>query len=578
MIGRTLITFALMLSSLLTASAVLAATRYVAVNGNGSLCTQTTPCALQTALTNAQAGDQIILGDGTYSGNFTLGTNSGTSQAPIHLKADVPHKAILAGRNDPTAADTALLATAGYWIIDGLKIRNYSTGIKIQGSSASNVEVRNNLIHDLYLDGIFVDGANDVYIHHNAIAFSTLQNADMENYSGVRLYRSNNGRIQDNIIYSFTDDGYQAFVKRGYAIYLAKGSNGNLVQGNLTMDGAKGTIRVFSGPNDAPIQYNTVKDNIVAFSEGPGIVVNDTASNFNRVTNNIFYSTYLYAFGAKGNNPGQNTFDHNTVVVTPFALYGGQFTGNDFGVYSLQTTLKNNLYYSAFSAPGETLLKISNWSATIKESNYNLYWRPGNFGSLFSSGVQLAGKDIADPAKRPMFVDEAAGDFSLLPGSPGKSAASDGADIGATFNASLKKEWMKNIIALPTQEKSATATSISFSSSSAHQYQIYVYVPETNPYNGNERFVIEGKNVDRDFARIHQGRWLGDAPTRWIYLGTHPNDGVLNISWQHTNAAAKVFIRQLPTVTEAYSWIFPASIPGSIPAAPTLLPIVSSLP
>jgi hypothetical protein len=244
----------------------------------------------------------------------------------------------------------------------------------------------------------------------------------------------------------------------------------------------------------------------------------------------------------------------------------------------LQTTLKNNLYYSPFPAAGQTLLKLLNWSESVKESNYNLFWRPGPIGSWYSSAVKLGSNDIADPAKRPTFVNEAAGEFSLALGSPGKTAASDGTDIGANFNNFLKKQLMKNIVSLPTQEKTAMGTSISFNTSSAHQYQVYVYIPTNSPSTGVESFAVAGKSIRRDLALLNKGRWLGEDPRRWIYLGTHPNDGTLNISWQRANAAAKFFIRQLPAVAEAYSWIFPVSTPAPILAAPSLLGVLPSLP
>ena len=46
-----------------------AVTRYAAPTGTGSTCTnQGTPCTLQTALSQAQAGDTILLKDGRYTG------------------------------------------------------------------------------------------------------------------------------------------------------------------------------------------------------------------------------------------------------------------------------------------------------------------------------------------------------------------------------------------------------------------------------------------------------------------------------------------------------------------------------
>ena len=51
---------------------------------------------LTNALMNANAGDHIVLADGTYEGNFTL-SKDGTAKAPIIVRAENPHNAILTG-------------------------------------------------------------------------------------------------------------------------------------------------------------------------------------------------------------------------------------------------------------------------------------------------------------------------------------------------------------------------------------------------------------------------------------------------------------------------------------------------
>lgn len=52
---------------------------------------------LASALSNAQAGDDIVLADGTYNGSFELAQN-GTAANPIRVRASNAHQAVLTGR------------------------------------------------------------------------------------------------------------------------------------------------------------------------------------------------------------------------------------------------------------------------------------------------------------------------------------------------------------------------------------------------------------------------------------------------------------------------------------------------
>jgi hypothetical protein len=68
---------------------------------------------------------------------------------------------------------------------------------------------------------------------------------------------------------------------------------------------------------------------------------------------------------------------------------------------------------------------------------------------------------------------------------------------------------------------------------------------------------------------------VGKAPQRWIYLGTHANDGALNIMWSQAKSAETFFLRQLPTVEEAYAWIAGVAdpvLPAGATAPPPLTP------
>jgi hypothetical protein len=82
---------------------------------------------------------------------------------------------------------------------------------------------------------------------------------------------------------------------------------------------------------------------------------------------------------------------------------------------------------------------------------------------------------------------------------------------------------------------------------------------------GNEVFNISGVQISRNIATLVNSGWVQGTKQRWAYLGTHPNNGTLAISFQHANASSKFFIRQMPTPFEAASWI-PGGGSGSIPA------------
>ena len=538
--------------SILLLNPILGFTKTLYVNSAASL---------RSALAQAQAGDEIIVANGTYTGSFSIATNAGTTASPILLRAEQRHKAIIQGNgNLSDTKNQGFVVKKSHWIIDGFVLKDHWNPITISKSGTTSIEIRHNILHDFGANGIDLDSTSDHSIHHNVVAFSPSVPGS-GSYAGIMIRKNSlNNVIENNIVYSITNDGHQCGdaggcevgAKRGYAILVHASSN-NTLRGNLVMDAAKGTVRIMQTPKDAyPANYNRIEDNIAAFSEGGGFGVSDVGASYNVVLNNLVYGTYYSAWSAKGNAPGYNIFQHNTVIVTPFSRLGAMLNRNDLREPSRHTTVKDNLFYSDDpNGNSQYLWRVDNWQEAIKESDYNLFWRPGS-QSTWNKGVVSGSRDIQ---QQPSFIDKANGDFTLAPNSPGKEKASDGKDIGASFNAYLRKTWMRNILALPTQQKTVTGKSLSFSTSSAHQYQVYVYIPDTTSFRGIETFSIEGRPIQRDYKNIIVRGWVGKAPQRWIYLGTHANDGTLDINWTQTDAANTIFIRQLPTPLEAYGWI-----------------------
>src|SRR5262245_42020787 len=75
---------------------------------------------LKSALTQAQAGDEILVASGTYIGRFSIAMNSGTATNAIVLRAEQRHKAIIQGNGDMfDAKNQGLIVRRSYWVIDG---------------------------------------------------------------------------------------------------------------------------------------------------------------------------------------------------------------------------------------------------------------------------------------------------------------------------------------------------------------------------------------------------------------------------------------------------------------------------
>jgi hypothetical protein len=75
-------------------------TLQVSPTGSGAACSAATPCALSQAISQAQAGDEVLLAAGTYyQGEFTI-SRSGTAAAPIAIRGAA--SAILDGADPAT--------------------------------------------------------------------------------------------------------------------------------------------------------------------------------------------------------------------------------------------------------------------------------------------------------------------------------------------------------------------------------------------------------------------------------------------------------------------------------------------
>jgi hypothetical protein len=538
--------------------------------------------ALQTAFNTAVAGDEIVLANGTYTGEYLINTNAGTALLPITVRALNPYQAILVGDNVCDRSHEGIVINKAYWVIRDLRFQDHGRALTVY---TDNVTIHHNIIDHFKEEGIRVHGnANQARVQFTSIHHNVIANGDScpgTDSPGIYLVgNTDNSSVKDNIVVATGNNGYQCAGvggcsgtgdKFGYGLFLANNSDDNLIQGNLFLGNqGKGVLRILSdGTNSANADRNIVRDNAFLFGEGTGAVSDDCNEDSNQFLNNIAYGNYFWNWYVKGNltgSMGHHLLQHNLMYATDFTRANVGFALNTIACsatgYKVANTVKDNVFYSDGAQTGAVdtriLLTLQGPQASVLAANSNnLFWAPGST-STWVNAYTYAGTDIHATGSPPLFADPVHGDFSLLPGSPGLAAASDGTDMGIQYNSSLKKRWLAYAFALPTQQHDSLTTSTTFTVDPAHWYQIWFWIPTAAPFAGIETFVVEGDGRQRDIQKlVTDTTWTQPGgPARWITLGrAKATDGTLNITWTNAGSASKVFIRQLPTADEAYQWM-----------------------
>src|SRR3954469_885179 len=98
---------------LLGATDATAAQRFASPSGTGSSCTAPSPCAINEAISNAGAGDEVIVADGSYPGAGSL--FSAAANLDVHAASGAHPKVT-------TTSSIALQLTGAGSTISGLSI------------------------------------------------------------------------------------------------------------------------------------------------------------------------------------------------------------------------------------------------------------------------------------------------------------------------------------------------------------------------------------------------------------------------------------------------------------------------
>jgi parallel beta-helix repeat protein len=405
---------------------------YVSPTGNGTACTQGTPCSLTEGLNQADAGDEVVLQGGTYAmGNIDL-PRSGSEGAPIVIRGSDAETPVLDGA-DPdaftwTASGSGTYSTTAHATDTHLVLAD--------GQRLFPYESLNDLINLSWDDtpGFYQDGAT-LYVH--------LKNDKNPNTAAMVISRFGTAfTVTQNYIYfinlTFKHYGQGSYPK---VIYLDTASD-NLVRGCTFVDNDLGvgikrashrnviednqfSDSIFDWPWDGIKGVGGLEDGGVAFYDpatgrgtiirrnifhddfdGLGVCPSATAALTNETD---VYDNLIYRMGDDGlETDGQcsnvriwgNTFHDVLMGISLAPVYGGPVYAIRNLIY--RTGVGNNDYSgspfkfnSGYDLSGPMYL-FHNTSDAALPGNNGLYIKaPGTWSRIYARNNIWAGTDYA---------------------------------------------------------------------------------------------------------------------------------------------------------------------------------------
>ncbi|MDX1437067.1 MAG: right-handed parallel beta-helix repeat-containing protein [Anaerolineales bacterium] len=338
------------------------------------------------------AGDTVLINPGTYEGGIIV-DESGEAGQPITFMAAGPGVVI-----DGSAGlqDSFYITQANYVIVDGLTIRNADrAGLRI--SLSDYVTVRNSTFADNGKWGVFTDFSDHTLIEN------------IESYGAVDehgIYISNSSdypTIRDNIL------------RHNHA-------NGLHMNGDLSQGG------------DGVISHGLVENNIIyenGLGGGSGINMDGVTDTL--VRNNLLYNNHasgISVYQIDGGSGSQNNRLLNNTIVMPA---DGRWAINIPDSSDTGNQVFNNILYSYHSWRGS--ISIAGPGLAGFESDYNIvvdrFSDDAGNSNMSLAAWQALGYDQHSFLAHPddLFVNAAAGDFRLKPGSPAIDAGTSLGDV-----------------------------------------------------------------------------------------------------------------------------------------------------
>jgi len=344
-------------------------------------------CTIGAAASVVAAGQTVQVAAGTYPEAVTV-SSSGTSSAPIVFTAA------------PGAAVTLNGQANGFYI-------SGKSWITVNGFTITNTSER----------GIYGSGSSHVTFTGNHVSYSG-RPVSGETASGIYLSNVSDSLVSGNTIDHNTDSGIQ----------LTSGSTRNEIRGNVVFSNARGYTRQAAGIRLYSSPANTVDGNVSHNNEDSGIE-SYTGSN-----NTLLYDNVSYGNG----DHGIDNYSCTGQRIVSNTVYDNVTAGINVEQNSTGATVANNISVdNGISSPrthGDIRIESGSTSGTTMDydlvhlSTFDtlLIWNSVSYTSLSSfrsaTGQELHGIDAAAG-----WVDPAAGDLHLAPGSPAIDSANSGA-------------------------------------------------------------------------------------------------------------------------------------------------------
>jgi len=403
---------------------------------------------IQAALNAATPGDIVSVKDtpGPYFEKVAF-PSSGTPGNHITLQAHPGHSPILDGTG--VNGDNMVLIDTKSWVkIIGFEIRNNlnvndGSGVRVLGSG-TNIEIRNNRIHDMRGDhamGITVYGtaatsiANLIIDGNEIYDCEPAQSEALTLNGNVELFEVTNNIVRDvnNIGIDFIGGETELQpdptkvarngVCRGNQVYRARSSYGGGFAGGIYVDGGRDIIieRNIVSESDLGLEIGAENDGILV----TGIVVRD-----NILFRNDKAGLAFGGFDASVGRVKNSSFLNNTV-------YQNDVLGEGLGELWIQFAEDNIIRNNIFHSTSQNVLLYSENGNVNNALNYNLWFTdagPANAtfvwqGTIYNSFAAYqagSGQDASSLFANPQFVDAGAADFHVVATSPAVNTGDPG--------------------------------------------------------------------------------------------------------------------------------------------------------
>lgn len=340
---------------------------------------------IQHAAGQVTPGDTVVIHPGVYAGGITVDT-SGTAGAPITFRGSGPGVVIEGSGGEQ---DAFYLTGADYVVVEGVTIRHADrAGLRI--SLSDHVTVRDSTFADNGKWGLFTDFGDHTLVEN------------VDSY----------GAVEEHGIYISNSSDYPTI--RGSRLHHNH-ANGLHMNGDLSQGG------------DGVISFGLVEGNVI-YENGLG---GGSGINMDGVTDTLVRNNLLYANHASGvsvyridggSGSKDNRLLNNTILMPP----DGRWAINIPDAEDTGNQVYNNIVYSDHAWRGSILIAEPDLSGF--ESDFNVLVDrmsvDGGNSTLDLAAWQALGYDghsfIAAPED--LFLDPAAHDYRLKPGSPAVDA------------------------------------------------------------------------------------------------------------------------------------------------------------